>query len=810
MIRIVALLIIAFHVGSAQAEPDLVQTLAPFLQSYCISCHGAQQQEGDRRFDLLFASEDVISRAEVLQEILDQLNLTAMPPEDEVQPSNSEIETVIATITRAIAKAREVARDNAGKVVMRRLNRQEYRNTVRDLFSLKMIDFDPTTTFPADDVTDGFDNVGEGLVTSDYLLRSYLDAARKVAEKVIRPGSRPEMIHLGSGLNSDNSGEGASLDSVILDKEGRKQVGRMFVKFRQPLGIPQLDKKRGVPADGEYVIRFSARAVRRKSRYTDEDLRYKSDEPMRLSISIDSRELGPSAHRVVAEYEIPDDQVIEIEHRLWLEKGFTFHLHWANGPDGSFKRILRKVLPKYHKDALYPIRNPPEMYVGSGPELHVETLGLDGPFYDRWPPEGFARFFPNPPENPDDSFLAESLLRLANVAYRRPVSQEELTPYIDLARVHYAKNGDFWEAVKYGVRAILTSPHFIYFAETAPENTNNRLVSHHELASRLSYFLWSSMPDDELRGLADRGILHDPAVLRKQVSRMLADPRSLAFVQNFTGQWLGLRQLGQMPPDPEKHQSYYQDKLEAAMRRETELVFEHILHNNRSVLEFVDSDYTFLNKALANHYGIARVAHEGFQKVSLKTKHQRGGVLGHGSILTATSNGVETQPIARGIWVLENLLGTPPNAPPPDIDPIEPDTRGVSTFRELMEKHRSHPTCYGCHRKIDPLGLALENYDNVGAWRTKYSSQRPIDPSGELPNGTPIAGPSGLKQFLLSQPEQFIRCLTEKLYIYALGRRLSFADRPSIDGIVSTMPHHNYGFHELIQQIVASEEFKTK
>lgn len=796
--------------GFAQAKSDLGQTLAPFLQSYCVNCHGPKQQEGDRRFDQLFDSDDVISRAESLQEILDQLNLTAMPPKDEVQPSKAELKTVIDTITNAIAVAREDARDNAGKVVMRRLNRHEYRNTVRDLFRLKMVDFDPTITFPADEATDGFDNVGEGLVTSDYLLRSYLDAARKVADKVIRPGSRPEMIHLGSGLESDNSGKGTTLDSVILDKEGRKEVGRMFVKFRQPLGIPQLDKKRGVPADGEYAIRFSAQAVRRKSRYTDEDLRYKSDEPMRLSISIDSRELGPSAHRVVAEYEIPDDQIIEIEHRLWLEKGFTFHLHWANGPDGSFKRILRKVLPKYNKDALYPTRNPPEMYVGSGPELHVETLEINGPFYDQWPPEGFARFFPNPPENPNDSFLAESLLRLANVAYRRPVSQEELKPYIDLARVHHAENGDYWEAVKYGVRSILTSPHFIYLAETAPENPKQRLVSDHELASRLSYFLWSSMPDDELLGIAERGILHDPAILRQQVSRMLADPRSLAFVQNFTGQWLGLRQLGQMPPDPEKHQSYYQDNLEAAMRRETEMVFEYILHNDRSILEFVDSNYTFLNKALANHYGIAEVAHEGFAKVFLKSEHQRGGVLGHGSILTATSNGVETQPVVRGIWVLENLLGTPPNAPPPDIDPIEPDTRGVSTFRELMEKHRSHPTCYGCHRKIDPLGLALENYDNVGAWRTEYGNRRPIDPSGELPNGTSMTGPSGIKKFLLSRPEQFTRCLTEKLYIYALGRRLSFADRPSIDRIVFTMPHHNYGFHELIQQIVASEEFKSK
>ena len=729
-----------------------------------------------------------------------------MPPENKPQPSETERKKVVALLTTYLAKAREESRRNVGKVVMRRLNRVEYRNTIRDLFRLKMVDFDPTTTFPEDDSTAGFDNVGEGLVTSDYLLRNYLEAARKVANKAVLPGPQPQMIHYQTGGIAKTEIQ----PDATADKEWRKEAGRLFIKFRQPLGLPLLDKKRGVPADGEYVIRFTATAVRRNSRYKDEDLRYNSTEPMRLSISIDSRELGATAQRIIGEYEIPDNKVIEIEHRVWLEKGFTFHLHWANGPNGSFKRILRKVLPKYNKDALYPVRNPPEMYVGSGPELHVHTLDFEGPFYDQWPPAGFARFFPDPPRKPDANYLNESLMRVASAAFRRPVSREELVPYLSLAQAYHNEHSDFWAAAKYGIRAILTSPKFLYLTETENADSKNQRVNDHELSSRLSYFLWSSMPDDELRAVADRGTLSDPKVLREQVERMLSDPKSFALTENFTGQWLGLRKLGEMPPDPERNQAYYEGRLEDAMRRETQLFFAHVLGENRSILEFVDSDYTFLNPALARHYGIPDVDEEEFHKVSLQPDTHRGGLLGQGSILTATSNGVETQPVIRGIWVLENLLGTPPNPPPPDVEPIEPDTRGVATIRQLMEKHRNNPACYECHRKIDPIGLSLENYDHVGAWRDRYSKQVPIDSSGELPDGTTIPGPSGIKAFLLNRPQQFTQCLTEKLLVYALGRRLSFADRDDIDQIVSAMPMHNYGFRELIQQIVTSEAFHAK
>lgn len=806
------LLIIMSVAGScAKASDENEDVLRPFLNTYCIRCHGPQAQKADRRFDELSFASTNSDEAEILEEILDQLNLATMPPEDEKQPTEAQLKSVIARLTTILAKARENARENVGKVVMRRLNRVEYRNTIRDLFQLKMVDFDPTTTFPADDSIDGFDNVGEGLVTSDYLLRNYLEAARKVADKAILPGPRPQMIHYQTGSEAGADSKKEVLSGVTVDKEWRKEAGRLFIKFRQPLGLRLLDKKKGVPADGAYVIRFSAKAVRRKSRYKDEDLRYNSNDPMRLSISIDSRALGATAHRIIDEYEIPDDTVVKIEHRVWLEKGFTFHVHWANGPNGSFKRILRKVLPKYNTDALYPIRNPPEMYVGSGPEIHVQSLGIEGPFYDQWPPAGFARFFPDPPKKPDAGYLDESLMRVASAAFRRPVSSEEIEPYVNLAQQYLAEHSDFWAAAKYGVRAILTSPNFLYLAETRPSDSKKRTVSDHELATRLSYFLWSSMPDDVLRTAADHGELSDSKTLRHHVERMLSDAKASALTENFTGQWLGLRRLGEMPPDPETNRAYYEEDLEDAMREETRRFFLHILSKNRSILEFVDSDYTFVNPALAQHYGLSQTLFdERFTRIPLKPEDHRGGLLGHASVLTATSNGVESQPVVRGVWILENLFGTPPNPPPPDIEPIEPDTRGVSTIRQLMEKHRNNPTCYECHRKIDPLGLAMENFDHVGAWRSQYGKKLQIDPSGELPDGTTIVGPGGIKKFLLDRPELFTRCLTEKLFVYALGRRLSFTDRDDIDGIVSGAPKFKYGLQELIQQIVASEAFHSK
>ncbi len=798
--------------GKARAVESLEESIQPFLSSYCLHCHGANVQKADRRFDQLQFEAVGLPDAEHFQEIVDQLNLGTMPPEGETRPPAEEVKRIVYILTNTLKKFRENSNAGSGEVVLRRLNRIEYRNTIRDLFALEMSDFDPTVTFPPDKATDGFDNVGEGLVTSDYLLQNYLDAARQIARKVIQPGPQPQKIYFNLAGSVEQGSQLPATDQGT-NKDGRMDSGRLFVKFRQPIGLDEVNRS-GVPADGEYAIRISALAVRRNSRYKDEDLRYDSSEPMRLSISIQSRELGPTTQRIVAEYDIPDDEPVQIEHRIWLEKGFTFAVHWANGPDGSFKRIMRKVLPKYNPDALMLARNPPEMYLGSGPELHVKTLSIEGPFYKAWPPIGFARYFPHPPEEPDIAYLEESLVRLASQAFRRPVKRAEVETYLRLAREHLVRHDNFWDAARYGVQALLTSPQFLYLVETeTPDESavmGDMPLSNHELANRLSYFLWSSMPDYELRKAADEGELTKPLVLQRHVERMLNDDKTVSFIHNFTGQWLDLRKLGTMPPDPESNKIYYSDNLEEAMRQETRLFFAHIMQQNRSVLEFIDADYTFANSALARHYGIQMETGLGFQKIVIPGDANRGGVLGQGSILTATSNGVETLPVSRGMWVLENLLGIHPNPPPPDIEPIEPDTRGVTSIREKMEKHRSTATCYECHRKIDPFGLALENYDHLGVWRDSYNKALPIDSAVELPDGSRLTGPTGIKQFILARPEQFTRCLTEKLLVYALGRRLSFNDRDDVEHIVHQVSQQQYGLRTLIHQIVSSKVFHSK
>lgn len=789
----------ATFIGAVSILASESEPLTPFLDNYCLKCHGEDKQKGDRRFDQFSGPIESIENAETLQEILDLLNLGDMPPEDEEQPPSDELNKVVAWLTDSVQTSRESARANVGKVVLRRLNRNEYRNTIGDLFGFSMTDFDPTSSFPPDDSVDGFDNIGEGLVTSDHLLRNYLSAARAVADKSIRPGPRPEMIH--------HVANGQEMSGHM--RGHRPEISRMTIKYRQPLGITVLDKKQGVPADGEYLIRVKALAHQRKSRYKDEDLRYNSDEPMRMAISIDSRELGKTAHRVIGEFEIPDDEIIEIEQRVWLDQGFTFHLHWANGPDGSFKRIMRKVLPKYTNEAIYPLRNPPEMYIGSGPEMHVYSVEIEGPFYEEWPPTSMSRYFPDPPIKPDTNYLEASLTRLAEKAYRRPLIDGELNPYFDLAKRHFKETKDFWKAAELGVRSILVSPNFLYLPEPAPEGSA-RSCNAYELASRLSYYLWSTLPDEELLARAADGSLTEADVMKTQVERMLDNPKSSTFVKSFVDQWLDLRRLGDMPPDPESNKTYYEDNLEMAMKEETHRFFQDLLARNGNLLEFIDSDYTFLNEALARHYGIDGIEGDSIRKVALKPKYRRGGLLGHGSILTATSNGVETQPVLRGVWILENLLGSPPNPPPPDIEPIEPDTRGVNTMRELMEKHRNNPTCYECHRKMDPLGLAMENFDHVGAWRDRYEKKLPIDPKGEMPDGFVFKGASGIREYIMERPEQFTRCLTEKLLTYALGRRLGFTDRDDIDQIVNAMPGHSYGLRDLIQETVATEVFRSK
>jgi hypothetical protein len=413
--------------------------------------------------------------------------------------------------------------------------------------------------------------------------------------------------------------------------------------------------------------------------------------------------------------------------------------------------------------------------------------------------------------------MREHLTRFASQAYRRPARTDEIDRLMELIARRLEAGRSAMEAYRDGLAAVLCAPGFLYLDEPGEKK-----LSPHALASRLSYFLWSSMPDERLIDLAKRGKLQEPRVLAAETERMLADGRSIALVEGFLDAWLKLRDLGSMPPDRSKFNAYYHYDLGTAMRQETLLFTRHLIDNNLSVANFLDSDFTFVNKRLAMHYnislpsgdGISPPAGSGFAQVALGDR-RRGGLLGQASVLTVTANGIDTSPVVRGVWLLENIFGTPPSPPPPDVEPLDPDVRGATTIREQLEKHRGAASCYDCHRKIDPPGFALENFDPIGAWRERYDSGKDrqalaIDAAGELPDGQKFANVVDFKKLLSARTDQFARCLTEKLLAYSIGRTLEPADRPQVERIVASAKAQGYGLKDLIVLVVESDAFQAK
>ncbi len=438
---------------------------------------------------------------------------------------------------------------------------------------------------------------------------------------------------------------------------------------------------------------------------------------------------------------------------------------------------------------------------GKLPQIRIHEVEIVGPYYKEWPTPSQKALLGDDAETiltsgtiPDVSLLLREFLTRA---YRRPATDDDIDRIAQVIETREKEGRIPLEAYGDGLKAALCSPQFLYLEEGST-------LSPHALASRLSYFLWASMPDETLMKLAAEDKLRDPEVLAAQVHRMLADPKSDAFLDGFLDSWLNLRALGSAPPDRGKFREYYQYDLEAAMREETRRFTRHRIEENLDISHFIDSDFTFVNKPLARLYGIEPPAKPGFHKRKLPNRY-RGGILGQASVLTATANGIDTSPVVRGIWVLENILGDPPNPPPPDVEPLEPDIRGATTIRDQLKKHRDVATCYDCHREIDPLGFALESFDPIGRWRGTYGRNKKVDPSGELPNGETFEDIRGLKALLLEQRSQFARALTEKLLAYAIGRELTVHDRPQIDALAEPAR----GLRDLIIAVVQSPTFRS-
>ena len=795
------------------------QNAAVFLEKYCIQCHGDQKQKADRRFDTLSSQIENLDDLGRYQEVVDQLNLESMPPEGKPQPSPSERLVMIDALTRRIETAHAELNTSGGHSVLRRLNAWEYRQTIGDLLGLDVAAWNPSEDFPEEVVVDGFDNNGAGLVTSGMLMDHYLSAAEEAIHRATKFGKRPVAKSYRQASPFYFSGKGYedlpklfkvdrfrfTPDTPFTDLYGRHYRGGH-------IGFLPLVRQGGVPHSGIYTIRVKAAAISRHHDYGKALGDFRNGDPLVMEIAaVDRRGSVVSTGNVskmisLARVELTNEEPEWFEWDVYVEAGFEPEVRFRNGPMAA-KRMVRMLTthaadkPEFKpfvdmKGGLEKAHGVLKGY--QGPRLRVWEIVIEGPHVDVWPTAGHrALYGALTREELNAETIHQQLELFAEKAFRRLPVEGEVEPIQELVAESLKAGVDPLEAFQLGCQAILCAPGFLYL------NLGEGPLEEIALASRLSYFLWSSPPDETLLRLATNNKLK--AELPEQVTRMLADPRSERFVHHFVRRWLDLDNIGTMPPSAE-FLEYYRDNLQVAMRQETESFFRHVLDTNQNVQDFLDADYSFLNRELALHYGIEGVEGNGLQKVSLQGS-RRGGLIGHGAFLTASANGVDTSPVVRGIYVLEKVLGYSPPPPPPDVPLIEPDIRGAVSIRDQLEKHRNVATCAECHRKIDPLGFALENYDAIGGWRDEYDGKVSIDSSGKLPDGDSFETPAEFQEALLRRKDQFARCITEKLLAYALGRELEVSDRPVIDEIVQEVSKPEKGLRDLIQEIVVSRCF---
>ncbi len=803
--------------GPGVSEDEFAVAVQPFFDAYCVQCHGENKQKGKRRFDAFSASIRDDGDLVDYQDILDQLNLDEMPPEDEKQPGVEEQLQLIAWLTDRIGRFHLSNKASSGRAVLRRLNSREYRNTIRDLLHLNTTIFDPTAGFPRDQVSEHLDTVGDTLVTSGFLLQRYLDAADQSVRKAMGTVEKPPVQ---TWVFRDGFHQQPEID----------QVHRTFNKYEwmtlyEVVGADKHEGAygpihafaEGVPYDGYYEISFKAEALNRINPYDAKLLGNDPSELFRLGVvpgdhTVSRLHTPQPVEPLLTEIELADGTG-HYTVRVWLDAGYTPRFTFRNGPIdvrtlyGRLVKTYPDLFPEPRRKGIVENRYL-SLAKGKMPQIRIDDIEIKGPFHDAWPTAGQRAVLGAGWEQLQatgamtEEQMRASLEAFASRAYRRPVRPDELDRLMGVVRGRREAGRAPLDAYADGVKAVLCSPNFLYLAQPGEEGTPS-----YALASRLSYFLWASMPDEELLDLARSDALLDPDVLEKQLDRMLDDKRSDAFIEGFLGSWLTLRDLGATSPDRRAFQPFYAGDLDRAMREETRLYARSLIDSNLDIVNFLDSDFTYVNRPLARLYGLKLPEGSGFERVDLTDK-RRGGLLGQASVLTVTANGVDTSPVLRGVWLLENILGTPPSPPPPDVEPLDPDIRGAKTIRDQLTKHRESPTCYECHKKIDPLGFALENFDPIGGWRDTYDRGAPVDAAGELPGGKRFDDIVGLKAILIERRDQFALSLTKKLLAYATGRRLAPGDRPHLDRILEDLDEKGNGFRDLLRLIVVSEPFR--
>ncbi len=793
---------------SPATEPSFETLVKPFLAEHCYACHGNEKQKKELNLQSFTTAASLVEHGERWEAVVERLRAREMPPDDEPQPDDARRQAVATWIARELARIDRTTPPDPGRVTTRRLNRAEYNNTVRDLLG---VDLRPADDFPQDDSGYGFDNIGDVLSLSPALMERYMSAAERVARAALfGPASvQPTLTRLRS--------EGRRV------REARTFPGDYDVTgLTLPNAFHAIHR---VPLDGEYVIRVFLGG-----------LRPAGSEPIALSLWIDEQEVQTHTHDAerTAAFEIDrqDFGGNTAEFRVTLAAGdrwiavaipriFEGLPARYGGPDPS----TRAVAPPEFKP---PPNAPPERipilrkrFDDAQAELakipmngvRVNAVEIGGPYAHEPGPsrDSLQRIFTcGHSSGQHGPTCATRIMRdFARRAFRRPVTNAEVAKYVRLVEEARREEGSLAEGLAVGIQAVLVSPDFLFRIERdRPGRTSAVPVSQHELATRLSYFLWSSMPDAALRRAATAGTLRNPAVLRAQVRRLLRDPRSRALAENFGGQWLQFRALESTTRDRERFPDF-EDHLRLSMRRETSLFLEYVIREDRPILDFIDGRYSFLNERLARHYGIAGVAGPRFRRVDL-TGSPRAGVLTHASVLTVSSYATRTSPVLRGKWILENLLNAPPPEPPPDVPNLDEKAIGTAaSLRAQLEEHRRDAICASCHRRMDPLGFGLENFDAVGAWRT-MDGNFPIDASGSLPDGETFTGPEELRAILKEQRDAFARGVTAKLLTYALGRGLERYDTKTVRTIAGRLPSRDYRFSTLVLEIVNSLPFQAR
>ena len=757
-----------------------VQTV---LTKYCVTCHNQRLKTGELALDTLSPAAIAADASgnETWEKVIKKLRSGAMPPEGRPRPDAPTYEAVAGFLEKALDAA-ERAHPDPGGPLLHRLNRAEYANAIRDILDLEI---DPAALLPPDDSTFGFDNIADVLGVSPALMERYLSAADEVSALAVGdPQIGPSMrtFHVRADTSQTDHVEGLPLGTR----------GGMLVRPTLPL-------------DGEYVIKVRLLQTNLGS---VRGLEF----PQQLEISVD----GTRVHLVPmggpADFAILPENATEIAEAI--DARLTIRVPLKAGP----RSVAASFLQRPRTQGGYRTQAFVRSNVDSTDHLglpHIESVTITGPFGATSSGDTSSRrriFVCRPARAADEKACATRIVStIARRAYRRPLTDADLSR---LMALYDAGRGDgtFDTGVGFALRGILASAKFVFRAERDPADLPAGAVyriSDLELASRLSFFLWSSVPDDELVQVAAQGRLKEPAVLDQQVRRMLADPKAEALVTNFAGQWLYLRNLKSTSPDQNEFPDF-DDTLRQAFQRETELFFDSIIREDRNVVDLLSADYTFINERLARHYGIPRVHGSQFRRVTI-TDEARKGILGKGSMLLVTSHAGRTSPVVRGKWILDNLLGTPPPPPPPNVPALDDQVNPAKpqTVRERLEEHRANPSCAGCHKLMDPLGFALENFDAVGAWRTEDGGTA-IDASGQLIDGTKVNGVVTLRQAILKHPEAFVSTLTEKLLTYGLGRGLTYRDQPVVRAIVRDAAADNYKFSSLILGIVHSTPFQKR